>query len=212
MLRKMPSRAKLVADMNGIAETLLAAAPGTFAQNLRGLWALQGEQGAVLENGQRAILQLGGQMGEVGPFGSAVDDEKEPLAPGFVIEPRHHQIVENMPMAIEQLRIAHPPPRKGRDIARHQRLQPARSIWPGKYSLAHMRNIEKPSSRAREKMFADDARGILHGHGIAGKTGHAGAESTMQIVKRRAGELANGGGGLAIGHRNTWPGKVMACA
>jgi hypothetical protein len=26
-------------------------------------------------------------------------------------------------------------------------------------------------------MFADDARGILHGHGIAGKGGHAGAEA-----------------------------------
>src|ERR1700730_1399070 len=128
MLRKMPSRAKLVADMNGIAETLLAAAPGTFAQNLRGLWALQGEQGAVLENGQRAILQLGGQMGEVGPFGSTVDDEKEPLAPGFVSEPRQHQIVENMAMAIEQLRVAHPPWIKSHDVAWHQRLQAARGL------------------------------------------------------------------------------------
>jgi hypothetical protein len=42
------------------------------AQNLRGLWALQGEQGAVLENDQRAVRQLGGQMGEVGPFGGSV--------------------------------------------------------------------------------------------------------------------------------------------
>src|SRR5580704_2591656 len=55
------------------------------------------------------------------------------------------------------------------------------------------------------EMFANDARGILHGHGIAGKTGHAGAESAMQIVKRRAGEIVQGGdgGGLTIGHRNT---------
>ena len=89
------------------------------AQNLRGLRSLQGEQGAVIENGQRAIRQLGGNMSEVGSFGSGVDDEKEPLAPGFVIEPRHHQIVENMAMAIEQLRIAHPPWSKGGDIARH---------------------------------------------------------------------------------------------
>jgi hypothetical protein len=34
----------------------------------------------------------------------------------------------------------------------------------------------------------------------------------MQIVKRRVGEIVHGGGGLAIGHRNTWPDKVMACA
>jgi hypothetical protein len=37
-------------------------------------------------------------MGEVGSFGGGIDDQKQPLAPGFVIEPRHHQIVENMPM------------------------------------------------------------------------------------------------------------------
>jgi len=49
------------------------------------------------------------------------------------------------------------------------------------------------------KMFADDARWILHRHGIAGKTDHPGAETHMQIIKRRMGEIANSGvkdGGL----------------
>src|ERR1700680_2459885 len=47
------------------------------AQSLRGFRSLQGEQGAVIENGQRAIRQLGGQISEVGSFRSCVDDEKE---------------------------------------------------------------------------------------------------------------------------------------
>jgi hypothetical protein len=70
---------------------------------------LQGEQRVVVKNAQRAARQLRGNMGKVGCLGSGVDNEKEPLAPGFVIEPRHHQIVENMSMAIEQLGVAHPP-------------------------------------------------------------------------------------------------------
>ena len=121
------------------------------AQDLRGLRSLQGEQGAVLENGQRAIRQLGGNMSKVGSFGSGVDDEKEPLAPGFVIEPRHHQIVENMPMAIEQLRIAHPPWRKGGDIARHERFQAARGMRSRENGLAHVRNIEQARALVRVK-------------------------------------------------------------
>ncbi len=84
-----------------------------------------------------------GNMSKVGFFGSGVDNEKEPLAPGFVIEPRHHQIVENMPIAIEQLRIAHPPWRKGGDVARHERFQAARGMRSRENGLAHVRNIEQ---------------------------------------------------------------------
>ncbi len=167
-----------------------------------------------VENGQRAVRQLGGEMREIGCFCRGIDDEKEPLATGFVVEPRHHQIVENMALAIEQLGIPHLAWSKRRDFARHQSLQAARGVRPRENRLAHVRNIEQSSTRAREKMFGDDSRRILHRHGIAGKTGHAGAKRAMYIVKRSAGEIVPSvvGGGLAIGHRNTWPGKVMASA
>jgi hypothetical protein len=64
----------------------------------------------------------------------------------------------------------------------------------------------KPALERVKKMFADDARGILHGHGIAGKTGHASAERAMQIIKRRAGKRGSRGSGVGLvsKHWSTW--------
>ena len=54
---------------------------------------------------------------------------------------------------------------------------------------------ERSMRLSREKMLANDPRGILHGHGIARKANHPRAKAYMEIVKRRAGKKGTRGGG-----------------
>src|SRR5271166_4537615 len=100
-------------------------------------------------------------MGEIFCLSGSVDNQKQALAAAFVIEPRDHQIIENIAVGIEQLRVAHLPWSKGCDVARHKPLQTARGIGCRKNRLAHVRNVEEPRLSPRMKMFADDARWIL---------------------------------------------------
>ena len=111
-----------------------------------------------------------------------------------------------MAVCVEQLRVAHSPRRQGFDVARHEPFQTARGLRPRKERLAHVGNVEETRLLPRMEMFADDARRVLHRHGIARKANHAGAETLMHLIKRRAGEIASGSGtgsGLALRHQNT---------
>jgi hypothetical protein len=47
-----------------------------------------------------------------------------------------------------------------------------------------MGNIKKPSSTPAMQMLMDNAFGILHRHGITGKSRHFGTQLPMQIIQR----------------------------
>jgi len=113
-----------------------------------------------------------------------VDHQKQMAA-----EIRHHQIVENAPGGVGELRVTLPSRRHAKDILRHQPLQRECCVldlagFRSQRDLAHMRNVEQAGRGAGMQVFPEHAGSELHRHVIARKRHHLAAAGSMQRVQR----------------------------
>ncbi len=189
-------------------------------QHLGGLRPLQGDERAVVGAHEAdALRQTGGDMGEVLILAGRIDDQHQDAVLRLLGRARHHQIVENAALLVEELRVALAPGSEVQDIGRHEgfeRLGGRRMVAAHEEGLAHMRNVEEAGARPRVEMLGENAGRILHRHLISGEGHHAGAERHMGAVegrgfqrrrgcrpRRLGGGLLGGGFGCGFGHRHS---------
>ena len=115
---------------------------------------------------------------------------------GLASQARHHEIVLDRAIVVEEQCITLHALLEARDIGGGHALQRAGGVVAGQKRLPHMRHIEQACLRTRMQMFLQDAGGILHRHFIAGERHHLAAKLQMERVKRRAAKRFVGG----IGH------------
>ncbi|MET3917124.1 hypothetical protein ABID97_003906 [Variovorax sp. OAS795] len=127
----------------------------------------------------RADLLL--DVRQVGHLAGTVDDHEE-RAVSFVEE---HQVVEDAALVVQQQAVALLAGCKVDHVDRHQGLEGGRGVGPDQAQLAHVRDVEQPGRVARVLVLGHEPGGVLHGHGIAGKRHHAGAQFHVQVVQRR---------------------------
>ena len=148
---------------------------------------LQGEKRVVSERVQAQIRQLSAQKGEIGLFAGGVDDQEKPFAGGVGRELRHHQVVEDSALVIGELGVADAPRRERLNVAGNEAFEPTRGVRPGEKGLSHVGNVEQAGLPTSEKMFGEDALGVIDRQGIAGELDHPPAEGDMAAIKRRTG-------------------------
>jgi hypothetical protein len=165
-----------------------------------GLRTLHGEQCPVVGAQQPDIAgQLRRDMGEVGVLARGVDHQHQHAVLVRIGRARHHEVVENAAVRVEQLGVALAPRREADDVRRHQRLQRAGDafmIGPDQEALAHMGDVEQAGGAAGVGVLGDDAVRILDRHVIARERHHAGATREMQPVQWGGGERL----GLGFAH------------
>ncbi|PAV92710.1 hypothetical protein WR25_13303 [Diploscapter pachys] len=155
---------------------------------------LHREQRLLVHQVQRHIVgQHVEQIGEIVIFGRAVDDDiiarlAERMR-AVCRQRRHHQIVEDAALVVQQQRIADLGRRQAGDVARQhrfQRLRDRRRIQavPGQRHLPHVADVEQPDRVAHPQMLGHDAF-ILDGHFVAGKRHHAAATGAVPGVERQ---------------------------
>ncbi len=143
--------------------------------------------------GRRLQSHAGGQaardVGIVHLLARGVDDQEQPAVLIGRRRPRHHQVVDDAAVLVEQLGIALLAGPKPANVGGHeclQRRRRGRVIRPGQKRLPHVRDIEQAGLRARVQMLLQDAQRVLHGHLVAGERHHLGAERHVQLVERGA--------------------------
>ena len=126
----------------------------------------------------RIILLLAGR----------IDDKDQHTVIWWISRARHHQIIENTALRIQELRIALLAWHEIENIGGNQRFQRPRNgfvstIRRHQQGLAHMRDIEQASTLACPIVLSHDPSWILHGHVIAGKADHLATGRHMGVVQ-----------------------------
>ena len=184
MWQSMPSKRVVIALMNGIGTTSGQCRP-TARSAVGPCTAISARWSA------RSSRTPGGQprreMRVVRLLRRRVDDQEQHAVLGRIGRARHHQVVEDAAVVVEQLRVALAAGREADDVARHQRLERARDrlvVGADEERLAHVRDVEQAGRAAHMIVLGDDAVGVLHRHVVAGERHHAGAARDMQRVQR----------------------------
>ena len=136
-----------------------------------------------------AVADLGLDVGNVTHLAGAVDDDKN-LVVAFVEE---HQVVNDAAVVIEQQAVALLAHGQIDHVHRHQGLESGGGVGAHQAQLAHVGHIKQAGGRAGVVVFGHQAGWVLHGHGIAGKRHHAGAQRDMQVVQRNVQEARQQG-------------------
>jgi hypothetical protein len=137
------------------------------------------------------------QVGDVLGLAAGVDDEEELAeARGRVGRrgPYDHQVVEQAAGFVGEEGVALAAFGQAQHVHWHQRLERRGSVDAFEPQLALVRHIEERRRLAAVPVFGHQAGGVLHGHGVARKGHHAGAEFEVQCVQRG---LEQGGVGHA---------------
>ena len=141
---------------------------------------------------------------EVDRLSRRVDDEAQSAVRAG--RARHHKVVDDPALVVEQLRIALAPGREAPKVGGAEMLEKGRDgamIGALEQRLAHMGNVEQPGGFAGVEVLGEDSRGILDRHVVAGERPHARAKLDMQGVER--GLLGRG-----FGHRSASREKAPA--
>ena len=167
----------------------LGRALAMAGEHLGRLRPLEGDERAMIGAHQaHALRQARRDVGEILVLARRVDDQHQDAVLGLVGRARHHQIVENAALLVEELGVALAAGGEVQDIGRHEgfeRLRGRRMVRPHEESLAHMRHVEEAGAGARVEMLGEHARRVLHRHVVSREGHHAGAERHMGAVQRR---------------------------
>ena len=101
-------------------------------------------------------------------------------------EPVHEQIVDDCSFGRRQrgiLRLAVPQLCR---IVRHQAIDEGNRIGTAHVYLAHMRDVEQTSMRARTQVLGNGSGRILYRHIPTAKFDHAPAEPAVRSIQRRS--------------------------
>ena len=112
-----------------------------------------------------------------GPAG--VDDKVQ-----IAVKARHHKVVENTAIGVEEHRIPDPAFADPGDIGRGQRLEHRIAVGARQLDLRHVRDVEKACRGASRKVLGLDTVRILNRHVPSGKRHHTGAVGEVEFVKR----------------------------
>ena len=146
---------------------------------------MQRDQRAIGQRLDHAnIRQVGAQMRLILGLAGGVDHDEKMTA-----EIRHHQVVEQTPGGIGELRVALAAGGDAKNVLRHQPFQRQGGIldlagFRPQRDLAHMRDVEQAGTGASVQMFPEHAGCILHGHVIARERHHLAAAGCMQRMQR----------------------------
>ncbi|MPM47009.1 hypothetical protein SDC9_93717 [bioreactor metagenome] len=154
------------------------------------LGALQRQQTA-LGHGDlfAAVADAFDDVRNVAHLAGTVDDHEDVLA---TVE--EHQVIDDAAIVIEQQAVALLAFCQADHIHRHQGFEGSCGVGTHQAQLAHVRDIEQTGCLARVVVLCHQPGGVLHGHGVAGKRHHAGAELDVQCVQGR-GEQGRSGRG-----------------
>ena len=148
---------------------------------------LQRDQRDVVERREAEARPAdAGEERVVDGFSGGVDHQPERAVRGG--SARHHEIVDDAALVVEELRVALPARSQTEDVGCAEGLEERRHgpvVRPFDRRLAHVRDIEKPCGLAGVQMLAEDPGRILDRHVIAREGGHAGAELDVQRVQGR---------------------------
>ena len=148
--------------------------------------ALQRQQRAIIEVVERDLIgQMFAQMGQIVPFGRAVDHHIDRLWPA-----RHHQIIKYAAVLIEQQRIAYLAEFKRREVNRQNGLNRRINCIAGDQQLPHVADIKQPGMLPRPQVFGHHAF-ILNRHVIAGEFDHPPAAHAMPAIERQGHHLSH---------------------
>jgi hypothetical protein len=115
-------------------------------QSGHGLWALQGQQGAVkLRRDGAAAANALLDVGQIAVFAGTVDDHKNIATVGHIAV-HEHQVVDDAALVIEQQAVALFVHAQAHHVHRHQALEGGCRVWPAQAQLAHVRDIEQASA------------------------------------------------------------------
>ena len=188
----------------GLHEAEIARGRRQSGQHVCGFWALQREERRIGQRFQtHGLRQVAGDMRAVDLVARRVEDEAQCAVRAGFGGARHHQVVDDAAVCIEQLRVALLAGRDAGDVGGHQGFERVRdglvtAVHRPQDGLAHVTDVEQPRLRARPEVFFDDSAGVLHGHFIASKRNYAGAEAHVLGIERRAFGLRRRG--FAFGH------------
>ncbi len=166
-------------------EIKIAGFRAKFLHHLVRLGALQGQQRAFGQDFELDVgtgFVIGDRVGddlEILVLARRIDDQQET----FGLGPRHHPVVQDAALGIEQQRVLLLAGRQDGKIGRGQGLERGDGALARQPRLAHVRHVEQAGGRSRPLMFGQHAF-VLHGHVIAGKRHHTRAKCDVAIVKR----------------------------
>ncbi|OIQ68984.1 hypothetical protein GALL_494170 [mine drainage metagenome] len=132
-----------------------------------------------------AAVGQGLQQRDVLRLARRIDDKKKLLTLTIRALTRdRHQIVEDASLRIGEQGVTLLAFRQALNVHRHQSFQRGSGAVSAQGHLTHMGNVEQAGTLPRVQMLGQDARRVLHRHGIAGKRHHAGTEFEVQSVQR----------------------------
>ncbi len=152
-----------------------------FGQNRLGLWALQRQQRAVLDqlDGNSLRFERVAQAGDVGVLARGVHDQEQVIA-----AVGDHQVVLDPAVVVGENRIALAAFRQADHVDRHQAFQRLGGALAAQHHLAHVADVEQPGGLARVQMFLHHAQRVLHRHVVTGERHHLRAQRAMHRLQR----------------------------
>ena len=123
-------------------------------------------------------------------FARGIDDEHEHAVFVGLGGTRHHQVVDDAALLIEQLGVALAAEAEIDEIGTDQSFERARGgvvVRAGQKGLPHVGDVEQPRGGPRVQMLGNDPL-VLHRHFIAGERHHPSTAREMQRMQRRCRE------------------------
>ena len=118
---------------------------------------------------------------------------------------RDHEVVTDAARLVEEQTVALATRLQAEHVDGQEGLQRARRVGDvararREPDLAHMRHVEQAGRGPRVQVFLEQARRVLHRHGVARERDHPGPVAQVERVQGRAGNVL--GDGIS-GHRVT---------
>ena len=142
----------------------------------------------------RAVARMRGNARKVLLLGPGIDDDIEHALPMLLGRARHHQVVEDAAVLVEQQGELLFARRQAAHIGADQRLENVRNLLvrirpaqlrQGQEARTHVADVEQTGVAARPVVLGHDPFGILHRHVVAAELDHASAQLHMQRMERR---------------------------
>lgn len=153
-------------------------------QHFNGLGSLQRDQRTVFDTVElNACRQVRLNMRKILMLAGGIDDNEQRA---FARGTRHHEVVADAALVVEQQGVADGSGHEACDVARHEgfeRSRHRRVVRSHKKRLAHVRHIEQARRGTRVQMLGEHAVLILDRHVIAGKRHHLCTKRDVERVQ-----------------------------
>ena len=118
-----------------------------------------------------------------------IDHQSQHAFAEFRFAARHHQVVDDAAVVVEQLRIAlltrlQLDKRRGHELLKKRCHGLMVLVGRDEIGLPHVRNVKEPSLLPRPQVLLHDAHGIVNGHLVTREQHHLGSGRNVALIER----------------------------